>query len=606
MLPFLKNLCLNEKICKHLEISEKEKLEIATTNSIDLLTEYVNPRSPKIREFNQLVMFNPRMQFCVFMEIVKFDSTYARNARFVKPFLKYTKLNINSAEGIDSAIELFKEDMSKAKLTESQIKYAIDNFKNLTFCVKAKTAKKSNSSEEESEAEEEKQSDSSIVRPKSWEDLGIGDFNKDTISLFFKIFESYYGIDFTKPEKEFLNYCDEYEEFAHFYYISMCKKIAKEISGYDSKLGRDNVFEYVSENDYGKHVSESSDPDKKYVFVTKFNPVSTETKRWKSGYHTLGTNSLMRNCLKPEQGNFLLHFDLSQAEVRVCGWLAKEESLLQAYRDGLDLHAYNASKMFKKDMEDVTKTERSAAKALTFGILYGKSTQSMYSDGSFNSVEEAENNLSLFYEAYPNIKALIDKQHRDLLEYKGVKTIFGDIIPLEFNDSSSYDLAKAERQSVNYLIQHASTCVAGESIYLMHKALNDLGIYNKPHSFTHDASEFEFRIADMKKVLSIFKQEYLKIYSVLSENTPMDIDSEIGISVGELLHFSVDGDILNIEGECYVVDNFMNNFSEKLHIIPENIEEKKVLLPIKDLYIKSSYHGKHERLYKKGSVKLVD
>ncbi len=253
-------------------------------------------------------------------------------------------------------------------------------------------------------------------------------------------------------------------------------------------------------------------------------------------------------------------------------------------------------------MEEVTKTERSAAKAVTFGILYGKGTQTMYENGEFPSVEAAEKALELFYQGYPKIKELIDRQHADLMVYRGVKTYLGDIIPLDFDEFDEYKLAEAQRQSVNYIIQHASTCIAGESLYLLQKRFDELGIFNKFHSFTHDATSIEFRATDLLQVLSIFEKEYLSIYSKLTNDTPMEIDMEIGLSEGEYCHFSLDGNILTIDGEVGPIDEFIELFGRDK--IAEESEPKEKVYSIRDLYIKSSYHGKHCRFSKSIKVNL--
>ena len=89
----------------------------------------------------------------------------------------------------------------------------------------------------------------------------------------------------------------------------------------------------------------------------------------------------------------------------------------------MDIHKYNAATIFKKSMEDVTKTERSMAKSLTFGLLFGKGTQSMVEDREFGTIEEANSALQQFYSSYPKVKQLVDKQHADLHIYMVLKHI---------------------------------------------------------------------------------------------------------------------------------------------------------------------------------------
>ena len=77
--------------------------------------------------------------------------------------------------------------------------------------------------------------------------------------------------------------CEKYPEFSYFFHLSMSVKIAKEISGYNSKLGRDKVYAKEEGDLLGKPIS-SGVESKEWLYQLDFNPISTETRRWKSGY----------------------------------------------------------------------------------------------------------------------------------------------------------------------------------------------------------------------------------------------------------------------------------------------------------------------------------
>ncbi len=266
LLGHLKPLCLNENVSELLEITEQQKLDIAVSSDVEFLNEFINPRSVKTKRAINAAILNDRVRFCLFLKIVSYDSKRKRNIRFVKPFMKYLSLEITNVEQIDSAIELFKNDLTSGsvKVNDTQMSYVVTNFKRLTL---DKDLYREEFNEEV---------------PRTWTDLGIGDFNKDTIATLYSVFEKNYGINFDSSEEEIGVICDTYSEFSFYYNLSMCKKVAKEISGYDSKLGRDNVF--VGNEDGSNGVSYYTNPNaENYRYVAKFNPVSTDTKRWKSG-----------------------------------------------------------------------------------------------------------------------------------------------------------------------------------------------------------------------------------------------------------------------------------------------------------------------------------
>lgn len=96
----------------------------------------------------------------------------------------------------------------------------------------------------------------------------------------------------------------------------------------------------------------------------------------------------------------------------------------------------------------------------TFGLLYGKTPESFFRDGTFKTLQEAHDAFDSFFKAYPKIKQFIDDKHKEVLDLKGTRTALGDIIKIDFDDTSEYETAEAQRQSVNFPIQHYSSCSA--------------------------------------------------------------------------------------------------------------------------------------------------
>jgi DNA polymerase-1 len=116
-----------------------------------------------------------------------------------------------------------------------------------------------------------------------------------------------------------------------------------------------------------------------------------------------------KDCFKAPQGYIFVTGDLSQIELRVAGILSGDDVINNAYRNGEDLHLSMAAKMSGKPLQDITKTERTAAKAVNFGLLFGAGAKTLQqqaarSYGVEMSLDEAEEYRELFFGTYPQFR----------------------------------------------------------------------------------------------------------------------------------------------------------------------------------------------------------
>jgi DNA polymerase-1 len=117
----------------------------------------------------------------------------------------------------------------------------------------------------------------------------------------------------------------------------------------------------------------------------------------------------LKDCFKAPEGFIFVNGDLSQIELRVAGILSGDEVINNAYRNGEDLHLSMAAKMSGKPLQDITKAERTAAKAVNFGLLFGAGAKTLQrqaasSYGVDMSLDEAEEYRALFFETYPQFR----------------------------------------------------------------------------------------------------------------------------------------------------------------------------------------------------------
>ena len=154
--------------------------------------------------------------------------------------------------------------------------------------------------------------------------------------------------------------------------------------------------------------------------------------------------------------------DQSQLEIRVLACIIEkyygDSSLAQAYREGRDIHRYNASKIFKKPMEEIVDAERRFAKTISFSLLYGASESSV-AESTGRTIDECKQLFQQFYEAFPGIKKYIEATHQYVSQYGCVRTPLGRVKylldALNPNDRKKY--SDSLRMAQNSIIQSSGS-----------------------------------------------------------------------------------------------------------------------------------------------------
>lgn len=544
LLYYMKKLILNKRFVEKMNLTDIQILEVETTTDYDYLCTYINPRSIKTREIIEKVVMSVPVRIAWMLksseELIRNRSKYNESIiTKIKPLLDK---EYNGSEDLLSTIPQLGPIVRHYR--ESR------NFRERKFF--------------------ESQLDLFTLP---------GFDGKKVIPKFFKIFKKYFKIDFSKEESFY-----SIPEVEFFVDLFLCKKVSKEISAFYSKLGLDKVHDKILLND------EDFICDKK--FIPEFKVNSVVTRRWSSGFHTSGANSHIKDCIESTYGDngLILSFDSSQAEVRTLAMFAEEELLLQAYRDGLDVHRFNAHKMTGKPMEEITSAERSVAKAMTFGILYGKSPSTMYEDGDFNSIEEATKAFDDFYTAYPKINEWTKKQQETVLKEKKVYTYYGDFIKIDFDETREDSIAEAKRKAGNYPIQHYSSCANAIVCKELNQYYRTNNLNCKAFAFIHDASYFNLHVKDLFNVMLNLKSLAIKFFKDKT-NLEMDIDINLGINLGDKLEVKIisekEFEITGLKDSLIILlDKLKNNYD--LTYSFEDTGTKK--LTYDEMWLKSSYN----------------
>jgi len=192
-----------------------------------------------------------------------------------------------------------------------------------------------------------------------------------------------------------------------------------------------------------------------------FHQLGTATGRFSSGNPNLQqivAGSDYRKCFMAPPGWKMIIADYSQQELRLAGAASKEPEIINAYKNGIDLHTLTASALFEKELEEVDKRERSIAKGFNFAVLYGSSEYGLAHNFGF-PVDYTKQLLDNFYNKYKTLKAFKNQFEGAVLKKKYSRTLYGRI---RYFEDKSFFPSQADayrymngimREGFNHLIQ---------------------------------------------------------------------------------------------------------------------------------------------------------
>ena len=234
----------------------------------------------------------------------------------------------------------------------------------------------------------------------------------------------------------------------------------------------------------------------------------------------------VRKAFVPRDENYvLLAADYSQIELRIIAALSKEENMIKAFQDGEDIHASTAAKVFNVPIEEVTREQRSNAKTVNFGIIYGVSAFGLSNQTSL-SRSEAKELIDTYYKTYPKLSNFIADQVEFAREHGYVSTILGRRRYLkDINSRNQVVRGAAERNAVNAPIQGSAADIIKLAMINIHKKLKDENYKTKMLLQVHDELVFDAHKDELEKVQKMIKSEMENAYKL---EVPLDVDLGIG------------------------------------------------------------------------------
>jgi DNA polymerase-1 len=203
----------------------------------------------------------------------------------------------------------------------------------------------------------------------------------------------------------------------------------------------------------------------------------------------------------------LLAADYSQIELRIIAALSQDESMIAAFREGLDIHAATASKVFEVDLDQVDREMRSKAKMVNFGIIYGISAYGL-SQRLDIARKEAKEIIDNYFEKYPKIKAYMDESIEFAKKHGYVETILKRkrYLP-DINARNAVVRGYAERNAINAPIQGSAADIIKVAMINIHRRFKKEGFRSKLLLQVHDELVFDAFINELAVISPIIKTE---------------------------------------------------------------------------------------------------
>ena len=192
----------------------------------------------------------------------------------------------------------------------------------------------------------------------------------------------------------------------------------------------------------------------------------------------------------------LMAVDYSQIELRIIAALSEDETMISAFKAGLDIHTATASNVFKTPLTEVTRDQRSAAKAVNFGIIYGQSAFGLAQNLSISRTE-AKTIIDSYFEQFKTIKTYMEKVVSDARELGYVETIMKRrrYLP-DINSTNAIVRGFAERNAVNAPIQGSAADIIKLAMIAVHKAMKSENVKSKMILQVHDELVFDVHVSE--------------------------------------------------------------------------------------------------------------
>ena len=240
----------------------------------------------------------------------------------------------------------------------------------------------------------------------------------------------------------------------------------------------------------------------------------------------------VRNGFIAGEGQMFLSVDYSQIELRIVAHMAQDEAMLNAFRNGQDIHAATAAAINNIPLEKVTKSLRSRAKAINFGLIYGMSSFGLSRSAEI-TLAEAEDFVRAYFNQFPGVKRYLDSVKLQASRQGYVETLLGRrrYFPNLQNQSNVNIRNREEREAINAPVQGTAADIIKLAMLKLPGALLHAGLNAKIVLQVHDELLLECPVEELSQTAQVVQQVMEKAYTL---SIPLETDARSGKNWGEL------------------------------------------------------------------------
>lgn len=266
---------------------------------------------------------------------------------------------------------------------------------------------------------------------------------------------------------------------------------------------------------------------------TTFNQAATATGRLSSSRPNLQNipiktplgKKIRQAFIAEKKTEVLLSADYSQIELRILAHLSADKSLIQAFKDGLDVHAHTASLIFGVDIDEISRQMRNTAKVVNFGIIYGMSAFGLAKDLGIEQAK-AHEFIQSYFTRYPGVKKFIDDQIEHAKVSGFVVTLMKRRRYIPQIKSTNESVRQfAQRIAINAPVQGSASDLIKTAMIRIHQAFKTENISARMLLQVHDELVFAAEEKDLEKAKSLIKD---KMENVLKLKVPIEVSIKVG------------------------------------------------------------------------------
>ena len=265
---------------------------------------------------------------------------------------------------------------------------------------------------------------------------------------------------------------------------------------------------------------------------TSFNQTVTATGRLSSSDPNLQNIPVrgddgkeIRKAFIPDEGCMFFSADYSQIELRVMAHLSGDENMIEAFREGHDIHAATAAKIYKEDIKNVTRDQRNKAKRANFGIIYGITVFGLAERLEIER-KEARELIDGYFQSFPKVAEYMEQCKQTAREKGYVETIFHRrrYLP-DINSRNATVRGYAERNAINAPIQGSAADIIKVAMINIHRRMKEEKLRSKMILQVHDELNFSVYPSEKRIVERIVLKEMEHAYEM---TVPLMADSGWG------------------------------------------------------------------------------